>query len=661
MNSKRIVVGRSRPRPALLAGALLLAALAAVGSCGGEGALPLATPPPPPPQPVAPVQVGTIPNQSLVTGQTATLEVSSYFRDPDGGALTYEAASSAAGVVSVSVSGSTLTIVGVADGTATVTATARDPDGLTAAQSFSVTVETPVASAVAVTPGTLSLAAVGDTVRLSAEVRDQAGRPIPGAALSWTSSDPSVATVDGSGLVTAAGDGTASVTATSASASGSASVTVSQRVVSVTVIPAADTIAPGDSLQLTAEALDANGHPVRAAAFSWVSSDASVATVDQSGLVRAVAEGVAAVTAAVGSVSAFAEIVVEVDRSALTALLEGFVEQHDIGAVAVGIMKNGDIIYEGVAGFMDAERLVPVVDNVMMRIASVTKPITAAAIRKLAADGELALDDWVFDLGQPGGGLLSLKPFPHLGDTRFEEITVLHLLRHRAGWDRGAAPDWVFREVRIATEMSVQSPPGRENMVRYILGQPLQFRPGAQRVYSNVGYLVLSLIVEEVSGQDYVSYVREKIFTPLGVPAEDVILGRTFPQDRDPREPWYDGPTGARNVFDPSGPRVPWPDGGWHHEAKVGHGGLVASPRALLEFLDTYHVAGDDIGDPRRKPEGSGWSLYHAGSLPGTNALAYQRGDGTSYVILFNRRSRSTPPYYTQLMELLNRELGISR
>ncbi|MDE2979818.1 MAG: hypothetical protein OXU74_01365 [Gemmatimonadota bacterium] len=88
----------------------------------------------------APAAVGSIPARSANVGQTVTLDVASYFSDPDGDALGYGAATSAAGVVSVSMSGSSLTMVGVADGTATVTITATDPGGLTATQSFAVAV-----------------------------------------------------------------------------------------------------------------------------------------------------------------------------------------------------------------------------------------------------------------------------------------------------------------------------------------------------------------------------------------------------------------------------------------------------------------------------------------------------------------------------------------
>ena len=98
-------------------------------------------PPPPPPQP--PVQVGSIPAQIVNVGESALVDVAPYFLDPDGGPLTYAAATSAPGVVSVAVSGSNLTLVGVAEGTATVTVTATDPGGLSAAQSLAVTVQTP--------------------------------------------------------------------------------------------------------------------------------------------------------------------------------------------------------------------------------------------------------------------------------------------------------------------------------------------------------------------------------------------------------------------------------------------------------------------------------------------------------------------------------------
>ena len=72
------------------------------------------------------------------------------------------------------------------------------------------------------------------------------------------------------------------------------------------------------------------------------------------------------------------------------ALLEDFTEQHGIGAAALGVMWDGVIVHEGVTGFMDAGRGIPVTPDVMMRIASVTKPVTAAAVRRLVADGLLA-------------------------------------------------------------------------------------------------------------------------------------------------------------------------------------------------------------------------------------------------------------------------------
>lgn len=93
----------------------------------------------------APEAVGAIPARTVLAGQTASVDISRYFHDPDDDPLTSSAMSSAVAVVSASVSGSTLTLTGVAAGTARVTVTVQDPDGLAATSSFGVTVETPAA------------------------------------------------------------------------------------------------------------------------------------------------------------------------------------------------------------------------------------------------------------------------------------------------------------------------------------------------------------------------------------------------------------------------------------------------------------------------------------------------------------------------------------
>ena len=162
-------------------------------------------------------------------------------------------------------------------------------------------------------PATHELTAFGATVQLMAEVRDQNARVMAGATVTWTSSASSVATVDASGLVTAVGNGTATITASAGSASGSAVVTVTQSVASVEVSPAtAPLTALGETVQLTAEAFDGNGHAVAGAEFSWESSDAGVATVDASGLVTAVGNGTATITATAGSASGTATVTVAV-------------------------------------------------------------------------------------------------------------------------------------------------------------------------------------------------------------------------------------------------------------------------------------------------------------------------------------------------------------
>lgn len=207
-------------------------------------------------------------------------------------------------------------VTGVAAGEAEITATSSGVTGRA-----TLTVAAPVPTTVAVTPDTVAFSAVGQTGLLAAEVRDQAGRPIQGVAVSWSSGDTLVASVDSTGLVTAVGGGEATVSATAEDVAGAAVVTVMQSASSVTVLPAADTIAPGDTLRLVAEAFDENGHRVQDAEFVWASMDVAVVVVDGSGLVTGIGEGRTMVSARAGDASAVSEITVEnPDRAALVTL-----------------------------------------------------------------------------------------------------------------------------------------------------------------------------------------------------------------------------------------------------------------------------------------------------------------------------------------------------
>ena len=183
----------------------------------------------------------------------------------------------------------------------------------------------PVPTRIMITPATTTLTAIGQTVQLSATVLDQNGQPVPGAVVTWSSGNAAVATVSAQGLVTAVMNGTAQITARTGNASASISVSVAQSAVRITITPAEATLmALGETVQLSAAVLDQNGQPVDGAVVTWSSSDEAVATVSPQGLVTAVMNGTAQITARAGSASAGVTVNVMVgtsgDREALVAL-----------------------------------------------------------------------------------------------------------------------------------------------------------------------------------------------------------------------------------------------------------------------------------------------------------------------------------------------------
>jgi outer membrane protein OmpA-like peptidoglycan-associated protein len=132
-----------------------------------------------------------------------------------------------------------------------------------------------------------------------------------GRVFEWRSSNPAVATVSPAGLVTAVGDGSATITARSETVNGTANVMVSRSAANVAVTPATATLsALGATQQLTASARDPGNNPIANAAFTWTSSAAAVASVSSSGLVTAVGNGTARITGTSAGKTAVATVTV---------------------------------------------------------------------------------------------------------------------------------------------------------------------------------------------------------------------------------------------------------------------------------------------------------------------------------------------------------------
>lgn len=320
-----------------------------VATCGGDGGTeptPVDPTPPPPPPPAnrAPTATGSIEAQTVLAGESVSVNVAGNFSDPDGNTLSFSAASSDDAVATASASGSNVTINGVAAGTATVTVTASDPGGLSATQSIRVTVEAanqaPVGEGIIDDQGMV----VGDevTVDVSANFSDPDEDELTYAA---TSNDTTVATVSIDGAmvtITAVGAGSATVTVTATdpgelSASQEFGVTVEESneapvaegtIDDVTVVAGSEA-----TVDVTDNFSDPDGDDLTYAATS---SDDAVATVATEGAVvtiMGVAPGPAAITVTAsdaGMLSASLEFDVTVTPPPVPPAITDTIPTHDM-------------------------------------------------------------------------------------------------------------------------------------------------------------------------------------------------------------------------------------------------------------------------------------------------------------------------------------------
>jgi len=168
----------------------------------------------------------------------------------------------------------------------------------------------------------------------------------------------------------------------------------------------------------------------------------------------------------------------------------------DAPGAAVIVIRDGVVLKRATWGMADLERGVPIETDTAFRLASVSKQFTAMAIMMLAEEGRLSYDDPVTRF---------LPELSRFGDA----LTIRHLLTHSGG-----LPDYYDVMVEIS---GVERPRTRDALaVLSVWGEPL-FEPGERYEYSNPGYELLALIVEEASGKTYSEFVETRIFAPLGM------------------------------------------------------------------------------------------------------------------------------------------------
>lgn len=348
-----------------------------------------------------------------------------------------------------------------------------------------------------------------------------------------------------------------------------------------------------------------------------------------------------------------------------------------IRGASLAITRNDSLVYAKGYGWADEEKGIKMEPSHIMRVASVSKLITAAGIMKLQEQGLLNIKDTVFG---PSGILNDDFHNSLIKDRNYHKITVEHLLRHQAGFPR----DPLFSSRDVKTQLQLDEAPECGDFCRVVLNRPLRFQPGTWQRYSNFGYLLLSEIISKVSGLPYEEYIRQEVLYPAG--CFDMHIAGTYYEDKRENEVRYythEGDGKFIEEYNGSGRIVERCYGGNNIPLLSGAGAWCASPAelsrlvasmdgrpevpdilsaesidAMTEYFDkdTFSLGWNDTN-----PE-KGWS--RTGTLAGTSALVKHFPDGECWIMVTNTstwkgpgQTRYTDALFQQCRELYSSSL----
>jgi len=350
--------------------------------------------------------------------------------------------------------------------------------------------------------------------------------------------------------------------------------------------------------------------------------------------------------------------------------IEWFMKNWDIKGASVAVARDGKLLYARGFGYASVPDSLPVEPYHRFRVASVSKLVTAVAVMKLQEQGKLSVNEKVFG----PGAILDDTLFANPKDPRVYDITVGHLLSHEAGWSQRYGDQMFMPEV-IARSLDVPMPVDLKTIIRFALSKNLHFTPGTGQSYSNLGYSILGLVIEEASGVDYETFCRKEILEPIGI--YDMAMGHNLPEAALPLEVSYYEV--ENNTLKPSiygtGEMVMACRGGNDIETLGSAGGWVATapdlmrlllaidgfeqPKDILapesiEFMTDVYNGFAPVGWRATLPNGTWW---RTGSFSGTTAMMKRMPDGTAWVVLMNSSSWNGPELTSDIDQMMYRFL----
>lgn len=339
---------------------------------------------------------------------------------------------------------------------------------------------------------------------------------------------------------------------------------------------------------------------------------------------------------------------------ALSRYMVKMIDELQIPGASLCVAHAGRIVFSQGFGWADRDARVPLTPRTLMRIASISKPITGMVVLKLFED-ELpgALERKVFG----PGGLLPDARYAAVRDRRVLDITLRDLLQHSSGWDSNVyEPQYDL--VTIAKAMGIPAPASGADVIEFMLRErTLDFAPGTRYSYSNFGYNILGRIIERRTGMDYETATRQLVLAPAGITA--ARIGRDKLAERFEGEAvYYDDPRWPQEVPSQTGigsGKLAY--AAFHLRSMDAHGGWVMTSADLVRFADAIDgrsgiarllkpstVALMQSPDPRITAPAAGlsWALApgswnHSGSLiAGTHSFLNRRSDGVTWAVIYN-------------------------